>query len=125
MKYCYPLQSVPGVGGDKEEDSGLTREEQQEQERLRWDMVDFPFSFYIKHLAQIVQQICFLIKLFQYQSIMSNKFTESMFRWEIVIYKYLYSCRKLWSLIIKDVIKKSKKVSAFQFPRWISFVVYP
>ena len=30
-----PPQSVPGVGGDKEEDSGLTREEQQEQERLR------------------------------------------------------------------------------------------
>ena len=25
------------MGGDKEEDSGLTREEQQEQERLRWD----------------------------------------------------------------------------------------
>ena len=30
-------QSVPGVGGDKEEDNGLTREEQQEQKRLRWD----------------------------------------------------------------------------------------
>ena len=35
--YCLNCQSVPGVGGDKEEDSGLTREEQQEQERLRWD----------------------------------------------------------------------------------------
>jgi uncharacterized protein YnzC (UPF0291/DUF896 family) len=29
------FQSVPGVGGDKEEDSGLTREELQEQEKLR------------------------------------------------------------------------------------------
>eukprot|EP00090_Calanus_glacialis_P001029 TRINITY_DN10737_c0_g2_i2.p2 TRINITY_DN10737_c0_g2~~TRINITY_DN10737_c0_g2_i2.p2 ORF type:complete len:138 (+),score=78.67 TRINITY_DN10737_c0_g2_i2:57-470(+) len=29
------MPSVPGVGGDKEEDSGLTREEQQEQEKLR------------------------------------------------------------------------------------------
>ena len=27
---------MPGVGGDKEEDSGLTREELQEQEKLRW-----------------------------------------------------------------------------------------
>jgi len=29
------MPSVPGVGGDKEEDSGLTREELQEQEKLR------------------------------------------------------------------------------------------
>ena len=31
-----PFKSVPGVGGDKQEDSGLIREGQQEQERLRW-----------------------------------------------------------------------------------------
>ena len=29
------IQSVPGVGGDKKEEEGLTREELQEQERLR------------------------------------------------------------------------------------------
>ena len=32
---AFYLQSVPGVGGDKKEDEGLTREELQEQERLR------------------------------------------------------------------------------------------
>ena len=32
--FCF--QSVPGVGGDKKEDEGLTREELQEQERLRY-----------------------------------------------------------------------------------------
>ena len=37
----FTIQSVPGVGGDKEEDSGLTREEQQEQEKLRWDSLGF------------------------------------------------------------------------------------
>ena len=31
----FYFQSVPGVGGDKKEDEGLTREELQEQERLR------------------------------------------------------------------------------------------
>ena len=30
------LQSVPGVGDDKKDDDGMTREEQQEQERLRY-----------------------------------------------------------------------------------------
>ena len=30
------VQSVPGVGDDKKEDDGMTREEQQEQERLRY-----------------------------------------------------------------------------------------
>ena len=34
-KYFFITQSVPGVGGDKKEDEGLTREELQEQERLR------------------------------------------------------------------------------------------
>ena len=29
------FQSVPGVGGEKKEEEGLTREELQEQERLR------------------------------------------------------------------------------------------
>ena len=32
-----PIQTVPGVGVDKEEDSGLTREELQEQEKLRYE----------------------------------------------------------------------------------------
>ena len=30
---------MPGVGGDKEEDNGLTREELQEQEKLRYGAV--------------------------------------------------------------------------------------
>jgi len=30
---------VPGVGGDKEEDNGLTREELQEQEKLRQESI--------------------------------------------------------------------------------------
>ena len=29
------FQSVPGVGDDKKDDDGMTREEQQEQERMR------------------------------------------------------------------------------------------
>ena len=33
--YFLYLKSVPGVGGDKKEEEGLTREELQEQERLR------------------------------------------------------------------------------------------
>ena len=34
------MQSVPGTGDDKDkEDSGLTREEMKEQERLRYDNV--------------------------------------------------------------------------------------
>ncbi len=32
---CIYVQSVPGVGDDKKEDDGMTREEQQEQEKLR------------------------------------------------------------------------------------------
>jgi len=31
--------SIPGVGGDKEEDSGLTKEEMQEQERQRQEAI--------------------------------------------------------------------------------------
>jgi len=31
--------SIPGVGGDKEEDSGQTKEEQEEQERLRQESI--------------------------------------------------------------------------------------
>jgi len=31
--------SIPGVGGDKEEDSGQTKEELQEQERLRQEAI--------------------------------------------------------------------------------------
>ena len=33
--YKLMFQSVPGVGGEKKEEEGLTREELQEQERLR------------------------------------------------------------------------------------------
>ena len=31
--------SIPGVGGDKEEDSGQTKEELQEQERMRQEAI--------------------------------------------------------------------------------------
>jgi hypothetical protein len=35
IKVLSVMQSVPGVGDDKKDDDGMTREEQQEQERLR------------------------------------------------------------------------------------------
>ena len=36
---CNITDSIPGVGGDKEEDSGQTKEELQEQERMRQEAI--------------------------------------------------------------------------------------